>query len=72
MKDILSLIYATLFYKKYGPIPASYNFNFININWKNVDGEVGIQTQGRRMVGIDETTELWRLLRWSLAILMVT
>ena len=27
---------------------------------KSVDGVLGIQTQGRRMVGKDETTELWR------------
>ena len=27
---------------------------------KSVDGVLGIQTQGRRMVGGDKTTELWR------------
>ena len=27
---------------------------------KSIDGVLGIQTQGRRMVGADETTELWR------------
>ena len=27
---------------------------------KSVDGVLGIQTWGRRMVGADETTELWR------------
>ena len=27
---------------------------------KSVDGVLGIQTRGRRMVGADETTELWR------------
>ena len=27
---------------------------------KSVDGVLGIQTQGRRMVDADETTELWR------------
>ena len=27
---------------------------------KSVDGVLGIQTRGRRMVGTDETTELWR------------
>ena len=35
-----------------------YNFN--NTNWKSVDGVLGIQTRGRKMVGTDETTELWR------------
>ena len=27
---------------------------------KSIDGVLGIRTQGRRMVGADETTELWR------------
>ena len=27
---------------------------------KSVDGVLEIQTRGRRMVGADETTELWR------------
>ena len=27
---------------------------------KSVDGVLGIRTRGRRMVGADETTELWR------------
>ena len=27
---------------------------------KSIDGVLGIQTQGHRMVGTDETTELWR------------
>ena len=27
---------------------------------KNIDGVLGIQTWGQRMVGADETTELWR------------
>ena len=27
---------------------------------KSVDGVLGIQTLGRRMVGADKTTELWR------------
>ena len=26
---------------------------------KNVDGVLGIRTRGRKMVGADETTELW-------------
>ena len=36
-----------------------YQFN--NTNWKMVDAVFGIQTRGRRMVDVDETTELW----WS-------
>ena len=27
---------------------------------KSIDGVLGIRTQGNRMVGIEETTELWR------------
>ena len=27
---------------------------------KSIDGVLGIRTWGRRMVGADETTELWR------------
>ena len=27
---------------------------------ESIDGVLGIQTRGRRMVGADETTELWR------------
>ena len=27
---------------------------------KSIDGVLGIRTQGRRMVGADETTELWQ------------
>ena len=27
---------------------------------KSIDGVLGIRTQGRTMVGVDETTELWR------------
>ena len=53
------------FILKNGPIPASfclfsffscYNFN---TNWKSIDGVLGIWTPGRRIVGADETTELW-------------
>ena len=27
---------------------------------KSIDGVLGIRTRGRRMIGADETTELWR------------
>ena len=50
-----------------GPIPASfvyfrYFLDTISIiqTEKSVDGLLGIQTRGRRMVGTDDTTELWR------------
>ena len=54
-------------YLKNGPIPASFCFYFrsflvtISIQTeKSIDGVLGIRTRGRRMVGADETTELWR------------
>ena len=30
------------------------------LNYKNIDSVLGTQTRGGRMVGIDESTELWR------------
>ena len=49
-------------------IPAAFLFyfrSFLNIisiikNEKSIDGVLGIRTRGRRLVGADETTELWR------------
>ena len=41
---------------------------FPGSNWifsKTIDGVLGIRTQGRRMVGADETTELWRPPHWN-------
>ena len=53
---------------KNGPIPASFCFIFVLFLLqfqykieKSVDGVLGIRTWGRRMVGTDETMELWRL-----------
>ena len=37
---------------------SHYNFN--DTNWKSIDGGLGIQTSGCRMVGADETTEIWQ------------
>ena len=52
---------------KNGPISASFcllssfsHHNFNNKNWKSTDGVLGIWTHGCRMVGADDTTELWR------------
>ena len=60
------------FFEKNGPIPASLClFSFFPYNFqieKSIDGVLGIRTLGRRMVGADETTELWRPLLWSLFI----
>ena len=41
-------------------------FSVIQIE-KCVDGVLGIQTRGCRMVGADETTELWRPLEISVS-----
>ena len=55
-----------MFFKN-GPIPASFCFIFVLFSLqfqyklkKSIDGVLGIRTQGRRMVGSDKTTELWR------------
>ena len=37
---------------------------------RNIDGVFGIQTQGRRMVGTDETRQLWRLPDYTLLFLI--
>ena len=55
--------------KKNGPNPVSFClFSFFShdkystntINEKSVDGVLGTRTRGGRMVGADESTELWR------------
>ena len=38
------------------------NIAQIDCNDKSVDGVLGTQTRGGRMVGTDKSTELWRLL----------
>ena len=52
---------------KNGPTQASFclfssfpRYNFNNTKWNSIDGVLGIWTRGGRMVGADETTELWR------------
>ena len=35
-------------------------FNFININWKSIDGVHRIRTRGHRMEGVYKTMELWK------------
>ena len=53
------------FFKKMGqsrPLFVYFRYFLITISIieKSIDGVLGIQTLGRRMVGADETTELWR------------
>ena len=40
--------------------PHDKNITNLTINYKNIDGSLGTQTRGGRMVGKDESTELWR------------
>ena len=54
------------YFFKHGPIPASFSLIFVpftpQINYKlkkSVDVVYGNRTRGHRMVGADETTELW-------------
>ena len=63
------LIAGTTDFVFYGPNPASFSlFSFLShekystntTNDKSIDGELGTWTQGNRMVGADESTELWR------------
>ena len=39
---------------------------------KSMDGVLGIRTRGRRMVGADETTELWRPPKKTSSLLILT
>ena len=61
-----SKIWETLFFLKMGqsrPLFVYFRSFLITILIqieKSVDGVLGIQTQGHRMVGAEETTELWR------------
>ena len=60
----------TKMFFKYGPNPASFclisSFSQYNdkhstkFDYKSIDGVLGIQTRDCRMVGTDESTELWR------------
>ena len=61
--------YLDSLFLKIGQNPASFCiFSFFShdtycrniINDKSVDGVLGTQTRGGRMVGADESTELWR------------
>ena len=67
-------IYLYLFFKKMRqsrPLFVYFRSFLITISIiqieKSIDGVLGIQTWGRRMVGADETTELWRP-PWNLPI----
>ena len=66
---ILEQVLYWVFFIKNGPNPASFGlFSFFSpdkcstntINDKSVDGVLGTRTRGGRMVGADESTELYR------------
>ena len=44
-----------LFFAYFRPFTSQFSYKLK----KNIDGVIGIQTRGRRMVGADETTELY-------------
>ena len=59
----LAIVAFTCFFKKMGqsrPLFVYFRYFLITISIieKSIDGVLGIQTRGRRMVGADETTEL--------------
>ena len=66
VKELLALKYfVTKVFLKMGqsrPLIVYFRYFLITISIieKSIDGELGIRTRGRRMVGADETTELWR------------
>ena len=59
-----NLPYRNLFLKMGNPglffIFVLFSLQFLYKLKKSVDGVLGIRTRGSRMVGADETTELWR------------
>ena len=64
------VIFAQRFFKQNGPNPASFVYfrpfhntmtNTVhNLTNKYIDGVLGTRTWGGRVVGADESTELWR------------
>ena len=50
---------SSLFFVNSHPFLIPISISTIQIE-KSVDGMLGIRTQGYRMVGADETTELWQ------------
>ena len=72
----VSLSVLLFFFKKNGTIRASFCPVLITISIKQYEksivGVLGIQTQGRRMVGADETTELWRPPPFQLFVILIS
>ena len=52
------------------------NIAQIDLNDKSIDGVLGIRTRGSRIIGADESAELWRhprednLFKWTIVLLM--
>ena len=66
-KVVLKFNFSSSFFFKNGPNPASFGlFSFFShdkystniLNEKSLDGVLGTQTRGSRMVGVDKSTEL--------------
>ena len=52
------------------PLFVYFRYFLDTISIIQIDGVLGIRTRGRRMVGADETTELWRPpIQWLFALL---
>ena len=49
-----------LFLVYFRPFLITISVIQINLLEKSIDGVLGIQTRGRRMIGANENTELWR------------
>ena len=66
MKQVIGTLLNKFFFKKIGqsrPFFVYFRSFLVTISIKiekSLDGVHGIQNWGRRMVGADETTELWR------------
>ena len=66
MRKTLQLSLPFFFFKmgQSRPLFVYFRYFFITISIiqieKSIDGVLGIRTRGRKMVGADETTELWR------------
>ena len=76
MTEPVSSLCPCLFFKMGQSRPFLFIFVFStwhssNINGKSIDGVLGTRTQGGRMEGTDESTELWRHLLPSVYLILI-
>ena len=46
---------------------SQYNEKYsTKCDYQSLDGVLGIRTRDRRMIGVDESTEVWRLQYWPI------